>query len=104
MALATVESLASETRPDLSCLSCVIVCLSIPISSAISRMVESFSLKTSRSSLKLLLAVSGGAVSVTTGVIFSASISFKRKSSIDILKNLDISHYKLNLGSVLPSS
>ena len=41
MALATVESLASETRPDLSCLSCVIVCLSIPISSAISRMVES---------------------------------------------------------------
>ena len=57
MALATVESLASETRPDLSCLSCVIVCLSIPISSAISRMVESFSLKTSRSSLKLLLAV-----------------------------------------------
>ena len=75
MALATVESLASETRPDLSCLSCVIVCLSIPISSAISRMVESFSLKTSRSSLKLLLAVSGGAVSVTTGVIFSASIS-----------------------------
>lgn len=31
MALATVESLASETRPDLSCLSCVIVCLSIPI-------------------------------------------------------------------------
>lgn len=45
MALATVESLASETRPDLSCLSCVIVCLSIPISSAISRMVESFPLK-----------------------------------------------------------
>ena len=44
MALATVESLASETRPDLSCLSCVIVCLSIPISSAISRMVESFPL------------------------------------------------------------
>ena len=104
MALATVESLASETRPDLSCLSCVIVCLSIPISSAISRMVESFSLKTSRSSLKLLLAVSGGAVSVTTGVIFSACIFIKRNASIHILKILDISHNKRNVGSLLPSS
>ena len=80
MALATVESLASERRPDLSCLSCVIVCLRASLFPLpFLEWWSTFSLKTSRSSLKLLLAVSGGAVSVTTGVIFSASISFKRE-------------------------
>ena len=83
MALATVESLASETRPDLSCLSCVIVCLSIPISSPFLEW-SLFPLETSRSSQKLLLAVSGGAVSVTTGVIFSASISLKESRRLII--------------------
>lgn len=40
---ASVELSAPETRPKLSCLSCTIVCLSAPISSAISRIVASLS-------------------------------------------------------------
>ena len=65
MALATVESLASETRPDLSCLSCVIVCLSIPISSACSFIVE-----------RSLSTISGGALYFSISCLLSWLISW----------------------------